>query len=571
MQIGSNYSTLGLGGTSNAATGTGLTGLIRAAGGSLFGPSAQVSINGLGPAVTGFTDYTKVGNATGYSFNLAGVMGATTGGFTQPTLAPERREYEQALVQQALDAADAEQYDVARDLMNNLLQESPTNAAAAHALGYTEQAAGNYDKAEQYYLKAHALNSRVGYDNDANNVRILQGSDDEVYRRATAMLKSPAQHDEGIRILMALSERNPEHVDAHVALGEALLDQGDGENGLMQYSAAIRVAGDEDLDMLEERVNGLRKEAPDAPFVQHLHAKVMLRKERYEEALQSLTRAADLSDLPTTYDRDTALAHVGIGRARLDRGDLIGALSSMKTAKQFSSTNIEVKEGLAEVYLERADQHRQRRIYDDALNDYYQVATLLTEGTDPNLRDRASQSVYSLGLKLARDREAAGEDIDSEVVAFQAAYDLDSDNTKYKQKLAETRAALGDQYLAAENYESAAAAYQRAYDLYSYNKTYKQLTVDAYILHGDDRLANANYDDAIAAYRSAWKIDTSNTAAKTKLAEAYTAAGEYARTWDEYEDAVTYFKEALHLFPDNSTYQSNYDSVKGWDPEFTGE
>lgn len=531
-----------------------------------FGPATMVTF-GTGLSVVGFRDYSNLGTSGVWQFDLAAVLsaGQPSTGLPQVTVSEERQQLEDDAVELAFEYINGGQYDDARETMEILLKENPTNSKAVYTLGYTELAARNYDEAEQLFLKAHAMDPTAGYDNDAQNARILRGSDSEVFQRATAMLRSPQHRDEGIRLLIALTERSPDDTAAHLTLGDALLDEGDGTNGLMQYNSAIRTADSNELDTIEEKLSELVADAPMAPFVRQLLGKVYLAQERWDEAVQTLTTAAGLADDPIPYERDLAKAYVGLGQERLGRGDLTGAFSALQRAKEYSPTGAEVKAALGEAYALRAEKNVQSRKYSAALTDFSQAADLLDAAGSRSVRERAARSAYALGRTVERKRIADGAEIGSEVTAYQAAYDLDSENTTYKQKLAEERNALGDQHKAAGNLKDAADAYRRAYNLYEKNATYRQNTIDALIAYGDDRVLHLSFDLAIDTYLEAFKMDQANGTSRQKLADGYNARGLDHKLWERNRDAVQDFKNALKLFPDNATYQANYDSVKAWD------
>ncbi len=535
---------------------------------SKFGPPTQLSVGG-GPLVTGFSDYTNLGKSGVWQFDLSSVMGTGSGssGIPQMHRSKEQQAVEVKAIETALEYVNGGDIEAGRKLMNELLDENPTNAAAVQVLGLAAQAEGKYEEAEQLFMKAHAIEPATGYDNDAANARILQKSDSEVYRKAVQMLEAPSRKEEGIRLLMTLTERNPDHVAGRVQLAEALLDQGDGNNGLMQYNNAIRsAANDSELRLVENGLDALAREVPNSAYVQQLLGKVYLKQERYDQALQTLTMAANMADNPVTYWRDLATAYVGVGNERLERGDVTGALSAYGQAKEYSPTSTEVKAALAGAYVERAEQRMQQRNYDGAIEDLRQAKDMLRyEGGSRELRERAAHSAYAIGLKFQRQREAGGGEIDGEVLAFQIAHDLDEDNSTYKQRLAETRNALGDQHMANGEYEEAAAAYRRAHELYTYNETYKENAINAYVTWGDERFNSYNFDDAVEAYLEAFKLDTSNDDNRSKLAEAYDQRGLEHFEFERYEDALADFKNALALYPDNADYQDHYDMVRAWD------
>jgi tetratricopeptide (TPR) repeat protein len=565
MQIGTSYNLLfGLPITTGTA---GLTARSQTtADTTSFGPPAQVSIVDSAPTVTGFRDYTKIVDTTVPQFDLAAVLSPQSTGLPQMVRSEEQQKAEQAAIKQALNYLDGGSPDAARELMDALLDENPTNAAAVQVLGLVEQDQGRYEQAEQLFLKAHALNPTVGYDNDARNVRILQQDDDHVLDRARAMAATPTQREDGIRLLIALTERSPGFGAANMLLGDSLLRVGDVANGLMQYNSAINNADTGLLGTLETRLRELGKVDPGSAFVQKLLGKTLLSLERYEDAVQVLTHARQLAQGAPGYEGDLARAEIGIGRELLERGDVTGAMSRFQRAKQIDPTGRDVKLALSEGYLARAEQHMRRRDYHSALDDYDLAARTLGDerGTD-ELRQRAAHGVYSVGRSLEQRRIASGEEIDAEARAYQLAYDLDPENTTYKHKLAQTRFALGEQLTAEGEYKRAAYSYRQAYELYQGNTEYKQKAVDALVTYAEQRMSALDFDDAIQAYRDAWLIDLDDIAVKQKLADAYNARGLDYLDWEKPEKAVYDFKEALRLFPDNEEYQANYDRVWVWD------
>jgi tetratricopeptide (TPR) repeat protein len=533
---------------------------------SVSGPPDQVAINDNAPTVTGFQDYTQLGPTSIWQqMDVASILNPTPTGIPAVARSDAQQKADDAAVKQAFDYINQGQYDAARSLMNDLLSENPTDAAAVQALGYADLGEGQYADAEQLFLKANALNPTAGYDNDARNARILQGSDDEVLARARSMVASSTQRDEGIRLLITLTQRSPSNAAAHMALGDALMAAGEGPNGLLEFSSAIRTADSSQLTQLQSRLGELAEQYPDSAFIQQMIGKTQLHQGRFDDAVVTLTRAMQMSDSPIGYQESLADAHVGVGRELLDQGDVSGALANFQQAQELDPTGRDTQLALAQGYVARADQYARRNNYAAAATDYSTAADLLAKNQDQDLAKHAAAGAYAAGRGLERARIAAGDDIDGEVVAYLAAYDLDPDNLTYKRKLADTRNAIGDQLFADGKYEDAAAAYSRAHDLFQYDRTYRANAIKAYVAYADDRLYNLNYTDAIEAYQAAFQIDTTNADTKQKLATAYNARGLSYVEDEKYAKAAADFRAALRLFPDNSEYQSNYKSVAPWD------
>jgi|GEM_PF-1715830 len=532
---------------------------------SPFGPASVVTISSDIPAFQGFRDYTQLSGSLVWQFDLSGVLNPTGVGLPETARSPEQRELEEKAVERAFEYIDAGEYDAARQLMNVLLKDNPTNAAAVHALGYAELSDGNYELAEKLFLKAHAFNPTVGYDRDAGNARLLQQDDNTVISRARAMIANPIQRGEGTRVLIVLTRRRPEWAAAHLLLGDALLAQGDGNNGLMQYSAAITHADATELKQMEQRLEKLVQAAPRAAFVRQLLGRVQSRQGRYDQAIQTLSTAVQLADGDVAFQRELARAYVARGRQQLARGDISAGLADLFKAKELDYTGYETKQAVGEGYVARAQQRVQQGDLAAAATDFQLAAQILSVGGNKELRQRAAAAAYALGRTLERKRLAAGGEVDSEVVAYQAAYDLDPKNKMVARKLADTRVAIGDQLYAQGKYLEAAQSYRRAHLLFEHDETYKEKAVDAYVTYADWRLYNYNFDDAVSAYLDAYRIDASNTATREKLADAYYRRGLNYQEEQDYKKAVADFKSALRLFPSNATYQAAYNALRGWD------
>ncbi len=528
----------------------------------LYGGSDQVTLGSQSTAATG---YASLGASGVWQFDLASVYGAQTTGIAQQAVSEEQAKAEEEALQKALDLIDQKAYADAGTILDGILAENQTHAAAVQAKGLIAQGQQKYAEAEQLFLRAHALNSTAGYDQDAANARILQEDDQIVYARASAMVKTADRREDGVRLLIALTDRSSDYTAARITLAGALIQTGDPSNGLMQYSTALRTANDTELKQISAELQSVIARAPKVLFARQLLGRTQVQQGDYDTALQTLSAVAADADDPTPYERDLAKAYAGVGRERLDGGDLTGAMSMLQKARELSPTDMDVKTALAEGYVARAEKYSALGEVDGALADYAKAAELLVGRNEKQLRARAAQGAYSLGMRVQRKRIAEGDEVSGEVAAFQAAYDLDKTNVTYRNRLAAGRNALGDQYMAEDDWKAAAGAYGRAHELVKSNATYKQNAINAWVQYADDRLYNLNYDDAVEAYRKAYKLDTQNTAVKEKLANAYNARGLNYKDEEEFLKAAQDFHSALLLFPDNATYQSNYNSVSAWE------
>ncbi len=543
-------------GTAYSSTGTSST--------SLFGSSAIVSFGQSSSTDAGYSHLGKgrTGSAVRVPVFDASSLLQSQSGIPATVKTDKQIEQEEAAVQKALDHLSAGEHDPARSILNELLKKDPMNAMAVHALGAIEMDVQDYEKAEKLFLKAHYLDADRGADSDARNARLLRNDDDSVFSKARQMVSSADTRADGIRLLVNLTDRAPTHTEAQVLLGESLLKEADVVNGLQHFNRALVTADASQALRIENRLNELVRMAPEQAYLHHLLGKAQLKQGKYEEAVTTLAHATELADGEDFYGADRARALVGLGRQMLSRNNVAGAIRRFEEAEVQNRLDADVKVALAEGYATRARYKYRLGSQEAAIQDFSLAARKLGSYGSESLRRQLGLSAYVAGLSVSARRQAAGEEIDTEVVAFQVAYDMNPDNATYKRKLADTRSAMGDQFMADQKYADAAAAYNRAYELYKNDATYKQNTIHAYRLLGDKEMGDRQFDKAIAAYRKAYLIDTSDTVSKEGLAAAYNARGLRYMEDKKWGLAAADFREALALFPQNTTYQDNYDSVK---------
>lgn len=517
-----------------------------------FGPASLVSLGQTTPMAAAVFDYSHLARIASQIHSPAIAQ-----------VSPKLREAEQTSIKKAATLRLEGRYREARSLLEGVLAKNPSNAVAVHGLGAIELDLGEYEKAEQYFSKAHYLGPEYGFDRDVTNARILQRDDDYVLEQVERMMKSGDTRNDATRLLVGLTRRSPSNAVARSLLGENLIREGDASRGLAQYQLAISSADSSQLQQIESKLRSLVEVARDAAYLQNLLGQTELRLGKHEQAAETLAWATRLSDDDPLYQADEALAHVALGRDAVERGDLSAAMSEFQTAQELDPHGDEVKVGMAEGYLARG--RWRMRIGDPgrAIEEFSSAQTQLGSVENQELTSRLAESFYRAGRTLESRRVSSGNQVGDEVVAFQAAYDLDPENRTYQSKLAETRNTIGDEYLAEGDLQNAAYSYQRAYEVDPHNDTYQQSAISAFLAYGDERRDAYDHYAAITAYQEAYRMDTDNQTAKSSLAEAFNTRGLFYRSLgqDFYELAAADFLEALHLYPDDEDYQGNYDSV----------
>ena len=517
-----------------------------------FGPAAIVSLGQSSSATGAFGSY---------SF-LAGVAAGLQ---TQPSvqLTAEQLEAEQETIKRAAALRLSGQYDAARELAEDVLDRNPTSALAVHALGAIELDLGHYEKAEKYFNRAHYLNPDYGFDSDAANARTLQRDDEYVLEQARLLVARGETREAGVRLLYSLTRRSPSNAVARSLLGENLIRLGDSGQGLAQYQLAISSASADQLRIIQSRLEVLLKAAPQAAYLHNLLGQTQLKLGEHEQAAETLALATQLAGDDPLYKADEALAHVALGRDALARGDLNAAMISFRTAQELAPRRDEVTLALAEGYLARGRQRARLGDPGRAIEEYNAARSALGEVENEPFRAELADAYYRAGRTLEWRRISTGADVGDELIAFRAAYQLDSDNPVYRTELAETYNTLGDQYAAEGDHEQAAYAYRDAYEIDA-DEDYQQSAITHFLAWGDERSAARDHLQAITAYQAAYDLDRDNETAKFSLAEAFNTRGLFYRSLGEdfYDLAAEDFLSALHLYPDNEDYQANYDSVK---------
>lgn len=512
---------------------------------SSFGPSAILSLSGSDSAISGL--YSQLGQSS------------------IPSQSQQLSKSEVKALNAAFDLIEEGRLDDAKSALDDLVKKNRNNAAAVHGLGIIESAQNNHEDAEKLYRRADFLAPGRGYGDDAANAQILSKDDNTVFEEATKLSENANTRARSIQLLQSLTTRRPDHAQAKLLLAESMLAENDIVNSITAFSRALSVAGEDELKQIESRAEELAEMLPQAPQVQRLLGRAQLRLGKYDDALETLEKSAVLSETDTYVKGDKALAHVGIGREMLDKGDISRAMTHFNLARDIDPTGKQVRIARAEGLVASAERYTRYGNLEKAAAEYNAAAGALGSDGSEGFRNRIARNAYGTGLRIERKHLAAGEDIDAEALAFHTAYRLNKDNATYKRKLADTRNTIGDQFVEEGEYSKAIGSYKEAYKLYKNDTTYKNNLIDAGHLYGDELLSEKRYSEAIDVYRSAFEVDTGNTTSKTKLADAYSARGLDYYEKEKYLEALGDFKEALHLFPNDATYQANYDLVSAYD------
>lgn len=472
---------------------------------------------------------------------------------TARTSEKQRKEFQKTLGN-AMAAHATGNTAGAKAQIQGLLKKDPTYALAYQALGNIALDKKDYVEAERMFRRADYLGPQYGFKADAENAAILQKGDGAVIARAKILVGSSSSRDDGIRLLVGLTQRTPDNAEARILLGDALLSKGDAVNGIDQLRLALDSASSTQLGGIESRVRGLIAKAPGSAILRNILGQTQLARGDAQGALQSLQTATQLADGDPSFAVAEAPAWVAVGREALGRNDFNSALSALQRARDRDYLGEETRIAQAEGFAARAHYRLRLGAAKDAVSDFREAALTLSSFGDEAFRRRTADGAYRAGLILAARRQAAGEPVGDEVLAFQAAFDLDRTNVANKRRLADTRVAIGDEFASAGKYKDAAYSYKRAWELFNNDATYRGNAVDAFSRYAEQQLTALDYDRAIEMYGEAHRIDRDRADARQGLAGAHNARGLDHLANGRISAALEDFREAVRLDPENAAY-----------------
>ncbi len=376
--------------------------------------------------------------------------------------AQERQnEEKQAVIDSAVDALDAHKFDEAREIAREMLKEDGQSAVAAHILGRADLAEGDYDAAEKNFSRASMLApSSSRFASDLNVVRQLKKPEAEAIEHAAKLISQPYQRSEGMRLLAYLAERNPDSDEAHMLLGDALMDEGQLAEAVTSYRNALVASDENTLSQLVERFTGLVEQAPDAGVSHSLLGQALQKQGQYGEALVHLQRAADIAPENRSYHHALAAVQSDMGYEALEAGRSADAIRYFEEAYAIDPSEESYQKGLAEAHLDMAQWWQSRGVNRKAFDELNSAKVYVPEDDD-KLAGELSRAFNRLG-----DRYMADDELDWAISSYKRAHELDTSNLIYRHELSGAYEQRGTGFFDAGDYEMAELDYQAALDLF---------------------------------------------------------------------------------------------------------
>ncbi len=279
------------------------------------------------------------------------------------------------------------QYSASADHLKEWLRQNPDNGTGWAVLGLDEFALGDFDSA-LIHLDRGAQLGLSGSPESLQSARYTFG----------VLLIHAGKFDQASDVLASALKSGPLDEKVEYALGLALLRRaeipGKGkpqDSGLITSAGKIAILlGNSQYDAAFPEFRRLIKENPSAPFLHYAYGTALLAVSEFDEAsaqMKSEMSISPASELPyirlasialrqhnfadaITWSRralllaaNSAETHYLLGRASLESGDDVTALSELETASRLSPASPEIHFNLAKAYArakmpEKAERER---------------------------------------------------------------------------------------------------------------------------------------------------------------------------------------------------------------------
>ncbi len=488
---------------SSLGTSTGVASAGDSAGGSSFGPafivggSAQATSSGL------------------YS-SLAPLLSTSTGTASLPKSAAqaESEKLRGETLRSAAQSIQEGDFAAGRKRLDEVLERNASDVSAIRILAFSYMEELDYEQAEQIYSRALALApGNAVIRSEFEDSRTLQKSDDDVLSVARGKLKNLTQRSEGLQLLVKLTNRSPDNVEAYLAIAEVANNTNDLSRALGALQEAVRSADPRQLSRVIEEAEKVVEKRPDVGLAHNLLGRALQKAGRTREAVVELKAAADIAPYNISYRSDVASALAGSAQRKLDGGDVLGAESDLQSAQTFDLSNGQVRETTARVAAAKA---RRDLMLDRPTKSLASLHTAATKAPDDK---KFKQEVAGLFILAAGKFEAKG-DTAVALNSYIKAYELDATSTTAQDKVAELSHARGLNALSSSNYDIAIDHLKRAYETVRLDTTYVKDLANAYDQRGQQRLLLKETADAIEDFVAGLALDPSNASLGTNYANA---------------------------------------------------
>ncbi len=443
-----------------------------------------------------------------------------------------------AIIQGASDALQYGDYDSAKDYAHQLLKRDPSNAIAYNVLGRIASANGDDQQAVSFYSHATELDSsNEQYQQDLFVAQQLAQGTDRALATGAGMVTNRDTALDGVRLLFEAGARTSEQGTTYlsVAKGFDVLDLPTQQ--LNAFEMVLSVGTESDLKELETLVQNFVDKNQPVGLAYSILGRTQQKLGEYDAAMQSLEKAlsivqerslesvddaANLSGAVERFSTELASVYADVGQERLNQNDLTGAETYYTKANQLNPDNTEIKQGFAAAMIARGEQAITHGQDTQALT-YLNRAKLMV-GDDASLKGDLANAYYRMGNR------ALSEGMQSLALSnYEKAYDLNSGISGLKRAMADVHWDMAQAQLAEKPYSA---------------------------------MLGGEFETLVKHLQSAFDLQPMREDHKSALADALNEFGlRQMNSYTDYEKALDLFGRAKSLYPDNSTYEANYNQA----------
>ncbi|MCH7813186.1 MAG: hypothetical protein IID40_04105 [Planctomycetes bacterium] len=398
-----------------------------------------------------------------------------------------------------------------------LIEQNGRDVTAIRLVAHSYLAEQKYKQAEQYYARALALapNSNL-LKGELANARDLQKDDDQVLGAARRQLKNGATRTQGLRLLLHLTDRSPNNVDAYLALADDFAAHREPLEVIGALQEAVRVADDSNIEAVISRAQALVDSNGDVGLTHNILGRALEKAGHLDRAIAELEIGADIAPSNFSYRRDQASGYVTRALQRLASRDVASAEADLAVARSIDPGNFRLREADARVALERGQRYLDAGLNNRALGKLNTAAAKAPN--DVAFKKRLSVLYLRLGARYLND------EINAQALnTFIKAYELDPTSAAARRKVGQLSYSEGMDALEREDYDGAITQLERAHKTYRANVTYRQDLARAYDERGLYRLSLGQDDKALEDFKRGFELDPTNASLDANLSAALLA------------------------------------------------
>ncbi len=481
--------------------------------GSARSPSSS-SGAGFGPAFAlGGSAPIQMQGYDAYGQQLAAKRSAVSGPASSSKAAKERL----AILHRAAAKIDTGFTESGRADAETLLAKNGSDTTALRLVAHSYLAEKNYEEAERAYTKALALapdSARLR--GDVENMRELQKSDDEVIRLAKRKIKNGQRREDGLRLLIHLTDRSPNNTDAYLALAEGFRSARQTFEVIGAVQEAVRSAGSEDMGRVIESAQNLVDDNPDVGLTHNILGRALQKAGSFRRAIGELDQAVKIAPDNSAYREDLASGYVARAKKRLGIGDMFSAQSDIRMAESIDPANDGIDLVQGQFALAQGKKSILAGRYSDAL------AKLNTADSKGPKDAQFRRALAASFIQVASRFDSAGSD-EQAFTSFAKALKLDPSSLLAKRKVGELGHQEGLAAIDRLDYDSAISHLDQAYETSRTNDAYRTDLARAYDLRGELMLSAGKLDEALADFKRGFSLDSSNQSLSANLSSTLNA------------------------------------------------